>query len=121
MFLSEILSLLEAEKVGKGEHLSVEIGCAFASDLMSDVLALASPGSLLITGLTNIQIIRTASMLDMPGVVFVRGKRPAKETIELADKMGLPIILTNKTMFETCGILYAAGIKSCFCPKRSGQ
>jgi len=118
MVLNEVLKILEAEKVGRCEDLSANIECAFASDLMSDVLALASPGSLLITGLTNIQIVRTASMLDMPGVVFVRGKKPAKETIELADKIGLPIILTDKTMFETCGMLYSAGIRPCKCPKR---
>jgi hypothetical protein len=118
MRLNDIMNLLEAEPLNQRGDFSIEVQCAFASDLMSDVLALAKPGSLLITGLINIQIMRTASMIDMPAVVFVRGKKPPEETIELAGKLGIPFVLTAKTMFETCGLLYEAGIRPCPCSKR---
>ncbi len=74
MLLSEIVSILDAEPLNGEMDLGIDIQSAFASDLMSDVLALARPGVLMITGLTNIQIMRTASMIDIPAVVFVRGK-----------------------------------------------
>ncbi|HAA47152.1 MAG TPA: transcriptional regulator [Synergistaceae bacterium] len=120
MILSDIMALLEAEPLSQKGDFSIDVECAFASDLMSDVLALAQPGSLLITGLVNVQIVRTASMIDMPAVVFVRGKKPPEETIELAGKFGIPFLLTAKTMFETCGLLYQAGIRPCPCSKRWG-
>ena len=83
------------------------------TDLMSDVLAFALAASLLITGLTNIQIIRTATMLDMTGIIFVRNKRPLEEAVALARKLDIPVLLCKKSMFETCGLLYQAGLKSC--------
>lgn len=98
---------------GEEKLSSIEIPKAYACDLMSDVLAFCSPGALLITGLTNIQIVRTAQMLDIPGVLFVRGKSPQEETVALAKEAGIPLILTNLSMFHTCGILYAAGVKPC--------
>ncbi|HPD98599.1 MAG TPA: DRTGG domain-containing protein [Synergistales bacterium] len=118
MRLGDIMGLLEAELLNQRIDLDIELESAFAADLMSDVLALARPGSLMITGLTNIQIMRTASMIDMPAVVFVRGKKPPLETIELAGKLGIPFMITYKTMFETCGLLYEAGIKPIRCEKR---
>ncbi|HOO87381.1 MAG TPA: transcriptional regulator, partial [Synergistales bacterium] len=76
MKLRDIASQIRAE-VLSGEELldDIDIECAYGADLMSDVLAFARPGSLLLTGLTNIQIVRTAQMLDLPAVVFVRGKK----------------------------------------------
>lgn len=111
MLLRDIMKIVEAEPLSQEIDLDVDLHSAFAADLMSDVLALAKPGSLMITGLTNIQIMRTASMIDIPAVVLVRGKKPPRETIELAGKLGIPFIITSKTMFETCGLLYQAGIK----------
>lgn len=93
MRLNDIMNLLEAEPLNQKGDFPIDVQCAFASDLMSDVLALAKPGSLLITGLINIQIMRTASMIDMPAVVFVRGEKPHEETIELAGKLGIPFVL----------------------------
>jgi predicted transcriptional regulator len=90
---------------------SLEIDGAFASDLMSDVLAFCAPGAFLITGLTNIQIVRTAQMLDIPAVLFVRGKSPLEDTINLAREAGIPLMLSCHNMFHTCGILYAMGLK----------
>lgn len=78
---------------------------------MSDVLAFCTPGSLLLTGLTNVQIVRTAQMLDIYAIVFVRGKVPLEETVQLAKDNGIPILLTRYSMFEACGVLYENGMK----------
>jgi hypothetical protein len=99
-------TLCVEEKVG-----ALEIEGAFASDLMSDVLAFCAPGAFLITGLTNIQIVRTAQMLDIPAVLFVRGKLPLEDTVNLAIESGIPLLLSGHNMFHTCGILYAMGVK----------
>lgn len=98
--------LCQADKLA-----SIEVKQAYACDLMSDVLAFCSPGALLITGLTNIQIVRTAQMLDIPAVLFVRGKSPQEETVKLADEAGIPLMLCKLNMFHSCGILYGKGIK----------
>ena len=76
MILGDVMKVLNAEPLSRTVDLNVDLQTAFAADLMSDVLALARPGTLMITGLTNIQIMRTASVVDTPAVVFVRGKRP---------------------------------------------
>ena len=111
MRLSEIQTILHAEVLWGEEHLDREVFSACGSDFMSDVLAFCTPGSLLLTGLTNVQIVRTAQMLDIPAIVFVRGKRPLEETIQLAGENGIPILLTRYSMFEACGILFAKGMK----------
>ena len=85
---------------------------------MSDVLAFCSPGALLLTGLTNVQIVRTAQMLDIPAIIFVRGKVPLEETVELAKANNIPIILTRQSLYEACGKLYAAGLKPCYMPNQ---
>jgi predicted transcriptional regulator len=107
----EIARRLNAKTLcGEEKLAAVEVEHAYACDLMSDVLAFCSPGALLITGLTNIQIVRTAQMLDIPGVLFVRGKAPQQETIDLAREAGIPLVLTTMNMFHACGELYASGI-----------
>ncbi len=93
--------------------LDLEIRCAAASDLMSDVLAFAEPGSVLLTGLCNPQVVRTADMADIAAIVFLRGKQPPLETVELARERGIPLVTTSLPMFEACGRLYQAGLKSC--------
>ena len=114
MTFDEIAKKVNAKTLCGGDKLAtLEIERAYACDLMSDVLAFCSPGALLITGLTNIQIVRTAQMLDIPGVLFVRGKAPQQETIDLAREAGIPLVLTGMNMFHTCGELYASGIKPC--------
>ncbi|MGE5598606.1 MAG: DRTGG domain-containing protein, partial [Bacteroidota bacterium] len=80
---------------------------------MSDVLAFTKERTLLLTGLTNPQVVRTAELVDLCGLVFVRGKRPPEEVVELAREKGLPILLTENPLYETCGILYAAGLPGC--------
>lgn len=119
MNIGDVVKLLDGV-ILCGEDLadSLEVKNAYGADLMSDVLAFAKPGSLLITGLTNVQIVRTAQMMDLPAIVFVRGKRPQESTLELAQKVGVPIILVRKSMYETCGILFGAGIIPCEIPDR---
>jgi len=117
MKLCDISGFIDAEVLyGRDLLDGLEVETAYGADLMSDVLAFAKPGSLLLTGLTNVQIIRTAQMLDIPAVVFVRGKKPQKEAVELAAKLKMPVLLCHKSMFEVCGILYREGIQPCTIP-----
>ena len=111
MKISEIKDILDAEVIF-GEHLlEKEATSAFGSDMMSDVLAFAKEKSVLLTGLVNPQSIRTALMLDMPCVVFVRAKKLTDEVVELAKESGIAVLSTKFRMFETCGKLYAKGLK----------
>ncbi len=117
MTLREIAELLGAGNISAGGGSDEKtVSNAYASDLMSDVLAFCSPGSLLLTGLTNAQVVRIAQMLDMPAVVFVRGKIPLEETVGLAKEAGIPILLTKYSLYEACGILYARGLGPCYKP-----
>lgn len=111
MKLSRIKELINAEVLCNEEMLEMETVCAFGSDLMSDVLALSCKDTILITGLTNIQTIRTAEMLDIKCIIFVRNKRPDETIVELAKEKGMCILATRHTMFTTCGILYSNGLK----------
>jgi len=113
MTLREIKELLEAEVLVGHTQLDKEVTTAFGADLMSDVLAFAKPGSLLITGLTNPQVVRTADVLDIAGILMVRGKKPTPETIRLAEELGIPILATKYILFESAGRLYAKGIRGC--------
>jgi hypothetical protein len=119
MKLSEVKDLLKAEILtSEGALRSVEVEKGYASDLMSDVLAFASPGVLLLTGLTNVQIFRTAQMLDIPSIVFVRGKKPVQDLLKLAEEANMPVLLTSMSMFESCGRLYGKGLIACSIPER---
>lgn len=89
-----------------------EISGAMGADLMSDVLASVLPEAVLLTGLCNPQVIRTAIIADIKAIVFVRGKFPDPETIQLANEEDIPLITTKLGLFETCGILYQAGLSS---------
>jgi predicted transcriptional regulator len=110
--LQEIISIVDGTLLFEAD-LGLEVTCAAASDLMSDVLALTEPGSILLTGLCNPQVVRTAEMADMTAIVFVRGKQPPAETVALAKEKGIPLVTTGHTMFEICGRLYMAGLSSC--------
>ncbi len=103
--LSQIRELLAAE-VLCGTDLSAKIEEVGAADLMSDVLALSKPGMLLLTGLVSMQVIRTAVVADLCGVVFVRGKKPNREIIALAREANLPVLGTALTLFESAGRVY---------------
>jgi predicted transcriptional regulator len=109
--LSEIRNLLQCTVLTGGDNLSIEVEAAAASDGMSEVLASAHPGALLITGLTNIQSVRTADVADISAILYVRGKRPNEKTIQLAREKKIVLIATALGMFEACGILRDHGLK----------
>jgi len=106
------MQVVEAELIVGGEKLDLDIQKAFAADLMSDVLAFATEGSLLLTGLTNSQVIRTAEMVDISAILFVRGKRPQPEAVELARAKGVLLLTTPYLLYECCGRLYKCGVLS---------
>jgi predicted transcriptional regulator len=111
--LREVKEILEAEVFVGHNQLGMEVKTAFGADLMSDVLAFAKAGSLLLTGLTNPQIVRTSDVLDIAAIIIVRGKRPLPETIQLAEELQIPLLSTKYILFETAGRLYTKGIVGC--------
>lgn len=113
MNLLEISELLKGEVLYGVELLDREFSDAYGTDLLSDVLAYAKSKTLLLTGLVNNQAVRTAEMLDIGAIIVVRGKRVEQQTIDLAEECNIPLIRTEKTMFESCGILYKHGILPC--------
>ena len=113
MKLSEVLSIIEGRVISTDADLSKEVTMACGADLMSDVLAFTHAGTLLMTGLTNQQVVRTAEMVGIVAVVFVRGKLPLPETIALAQEKGIPLFASKYTMYETCGRLYQSGLPGC--------
>ena len=110
MKISTIQELLEAEIVCGEEYLDHDVHSACGSDMMSDVLAYVKDQAVLLTGLVNPQVIRTAEMMDMMCVVFVRSKSPSEEMIRLAKESDMVILKTNKRMYEACGRLYVGGL-----------
>ena len=110
MKISTIKDLLDAEVICCEEGLESHVYSACGSDMMSDVLAYVKDQAVLMTGLINSQVIRTAEMMDMKCVVFVRSKAPTAEMIELANEAGIVVLATKKRMYEACGILYSNGL-----------
>jgi len=110
MKINEIAKLLDAEVLLDPIGDSVEFECACGADLMSDVLAYVKHNALLLTGLINPHVVRTAEMMDIPCVVFVRGKRPPKEVMDVATESGIALMTTRHTMFTACGRLYSNGL-----------
>ena len=110
MNLKEIRDILDAEVLYGNNHLNKEIKVAYGSDLMSDVLTFVKSGSLLLTGLTNAQVVRTAEMAEIGAICFVNNKRPQEETIILANEKKIPLLATKLFMYECCGRLYKKGL-----------
>ncbi len=110
MKIQQIQQITEATIVCGTEQQDRVTTCAFASDLMSDVLTLDCSGVLLITGLCNLQTIRTAEMAEIAYILFVRGKKATEEMIERAREIGMVILETNHSMYHTVGELYAHGL-----------
>ena len=110
MIISDIISLLNADVLSEKIDLNQKIETACGSDMMSDVLRYIKQDSILLTGLINPQVIRTAEMLDIVCIIFVRGKRPAPEIITRAEELGICVLGTDYAMFEACGILYESGL-----------
>ena len=113
MRLQEVREILDADIIVGKDQMDMEVTAAFGADLMSDVLAFAKPGSLLLTGLTNPQIIRTSDVLDIAAIILVRGKRPLPETVQLAEELRIPLLTTQYILFEAVGRLYSKGIVGC--------
>ena len=114
MLLSDIKKLLNAEVLsGEDEKTLAEkdIHTACGCDLMSDVLAFVKDQSLLLTGLINSQVIRTAEMMDIIAVCFVRGKVPTEDVVELAKEKGITILTTDYPLYLSCGKLYSEGLR----------
>jgi predicted transcriptional regulator len=113
MTLDDVLAIVDGVLVTPGVDLAREVGMACGADLMSDVLAFTHSGTLLLTGLVNPQVVRTAEMADICAIVFVRGKVPPVETVALAEAKGIPLLCSRYTLYEASGRLYAAGLPSC--------
>ncbi|MEA4895739.1 MAG: DRTGG domain-containing protein [Oscillospiraceae bacterium] len=110
MLIKDMQRILDAQILVGEEFLETEVRTACGSDMMSDVLAFVKDQAVLITGLLNQQAIRTAAMMDMVCVVFVRGKVPGEDILEAARENGIAVMTTTHRMFTTCGLLYAAGL-----------
>ena len=110
MTIRDITAILSAEVICGEELLEKEVHNACGSDMMSDVLAFVKDQSLLITGLCNPQVIRTAEMMDIISICFVRGKTPDDAMVELAKERGIVLMATKMRMFTACGVLYEKGL-----------
>jgi len=113
MQLSTIRALLDCNVFAGEERIhntQIQFGCA--ADLMSDVLAFSRAGAVLMTGLVNTQTVQTALIAEISAIILVRGKRPTKNIIALADEKHIPLLGTRYSMYESCGILYAKGLPS---------
>ena len=111
MTLGEIKNLLNAMVLTSKDDLEVDVTCAYCADLMSDVLSFSVTSSLLITGLTNKQVIRTAEVANIKAIIFIASKRPQGEAIALASRKKIPLLVTKFSMFDACGRLYQKGLR----------
>lgn len=111
MTIEKIKEILNAEVMCCTHLLQTEVHTACGSDMMSDVLAFVKEQAALLTGLVNPQVIRTAEMMDMHCIIFVRGKRPDLKMLEMAEDRDMVVLCTQLEMFTSCGKLYSAGLK----------
>jgi len=114
MKITEILEIVNGNIVCGFERLNDDVEVGFASDLMSDVLTLQSSNLLLITGLANLQTIRTAEMADISVIILARNKKASTDILALAGEIGLVIIECKYSMFKTCGLLFESGLKAVY-------
>ena len=110
MKMSKIVELLDANVLCGEDLLENEVHSACGSDMMSDVLAFVKDQAVLLTGLVNLQVVRTAAMMDMLCIVFVRGKKPSDDIIEFARDNGIVVLASEERMYPACGKLYANGL-----------
>lgn len=110
MKICEIKDLLGAEVLCGEELMEHDVASACCSDMMSDVLAYVKDQGVLITGLVNAQVIRTAAMMDIPLIIFVRSKIPSEEMRILAEECGIVVMRSARRAYEACGILYSHGL-----------
>ena len=112
MKLHEVKEILSADVLAVEEELDREVVSAFGCDLMSDVLAFVEDQALLLTGLINPQVVRTAEMMDMKAIVFVRGKSPTEEILALAKDANIVVMKTDLALYYACGKLYSKGLSN---------
>ena len=112
MTVRDIVEIIGAEIICREDLLDTTVERAFGSDMMSDVLAFVKEQAVLLTGLVNPQVIRTASMMDIVCVVFVRSKNPSLDMIELARECDIVIMKSAKRAYEACGMLYSGGLNT---------
>jgi len=110
MKVSKIIEVLDAEILTGEENLDLDILSGCGADLMSDVMAFVKDSVVLCTGLLNPQVVRTAEMMDIRVICFVRGKIPGEAIVDLAKEKGITILTTKNPLFITCGLLYSAGL-----------
>ena len=106
MTIKQVMETLDAELLTPEADLTREVHAACGSDMMSDVLAYVKDQAVLVTGLNNPQVVRTADMMDMICIVFVRGKKPDGAILQLAVDRGIAVLATKLPMFAACGLLY---------------
>jgi len=111
MKIGEIVQALGAEVLCGEDMMDVDIQAACGSDLMSDVLAFVEGHTVLLTGMTNPHVVRTCEMVDIPCVVFVRGKKPTEELLEMAREGGMCILCSAYTLYTSCGMLFRTGLR----------
>ena len=111
MTVKDVKDVLKARVLTGEDLLDQEAHSACGSDMMSDVLAFSKDHSVLLTGLCNPQVIRTAEMLDIVCLIFVRGKKPDESIIEMAKERNIVVLATGHRMFSACGMLYSAGLR----------
>lgn len=116
MTVNDVKAILDASVICGDEYLEKEVHTACGADMMSDVLAFSKNQSVLLTGLCNPQVVRTAEMMDIVCIVFVRGKKPDEGMIELAKERGIVLLTTEHRMFSACGLLYEQGLRGGVCP-----
>ena len=109
--LSQISNLLKCDVICGEEFLDMEVDHCFCADLMSDVLAYSQENTVLLTGLTNAQSVRTANVADIKAVIFLRGKIPDDLAIECAKENEIPLLSTKLDSINACGLIYSIGIK----------
>ena len=113
MQLRDVLKAIDGKVITTDVDLNISVQMGCGADLMSDVLAFTHADTLLLTGLTNPQVVRTADMAGIRAIVFVRGKLPPAETVTLAREKSIPLLASKYTLFETAGRLFEAGLPSC--------
>jgi hypothetical protein len=113
MRLRDVMALTGARLISMNINPNTEVRCGFAADLMSDALRYDLSQALLVSGLANMQVVRTAEMADVAAILMVRGKVPPAATLDLAEEIGIPFLGTELTMFESCGRLFTAGLPPC--------
>ena len=111
MTIGEVREILNARLHTPGADLNAQVHTACGSDMMSDVLAYVKDQAVLLTGLNNPQVVRTADMMDMVCIVFVRGKMPGDEVLGLAESRDIAVLSTDLPMFAACGLLYQHGLR----------